>query len=110
MNVRFYDTVADEEPAREYMRARDAKQRALIGQKIRAIQDVPLMPGNVDVKQVRERLMELRIGFHRIFYVVTTGPVMWLLHACQKEGDKAKAFDISVAMRRMRDLLARLGE
>jgi phage-related protein len=113
-NVRYFSSAAGQEPAREYMRACDEKQRMLLGRKIRQIQDTSIGEAGADVSIVkgREPLMELRIGYHRVFYVVTTVAgvtTMWLLHACQKEGDKAKRFDLQAAERRMRELFARLG-
>lgn len=116
MDVRFYETEAGEKPAREYMRTRDADQRHLIGRKIRLIQDpkvTNIRQAGVDVKSVtdHEPLMELRIGYHRVFYVVLSVeklPVMWLLHACQKDTEKAARGDIAVSERRMKELMTRL--
>jgi phage-related protein len=115
MDVRFYDTVAGQEPARDYLRSLDEKQRLLVGARIRRIQDDPtitnLRVAGYDVEIIGGSLWELRIGYHRIFYTViheAGAPVMWLLHAAQKDTNKTPALDKAAAYGRLADLKARL--
>jgi phage-related protein len=114
MDVRFYETKAGQQPARDYFRSLDEKQRLFVGAKIRAIQDNPritdLRAAGFDVAPIGGKLMELRVGYHRIFYAVIAErgvPVMWLLHAAQKDTQKTPENDKKVSYGRLADLLAR---
>lgn len=97
--------VAFHEQVLNYLRSLAPEQRRLVGSVIRSIQDTGVIPGSA--RQIKEKLWELKPGFHRIFYVVTTGPVMHLLHAVQKDTQKARPDDVKIARARMNKLLAK---
>jgi phage-related protein len=111
MDVRFYITDAGQQPALDYLRSLDEKQRLLVGGKIRAIQTTDIKQSGVDVAPIEGKLWELRVGFHRVFYTLTPGPqgaIMWLLHAAQKDTNKTPEQDKTAARKRLNDLLALL--
>lgn len=105
MDVRFYKTEAGHEPVKEYLRPLAREQRVMVGGVIRAIQDRNTMPASA--KSIRGKLCELSVGFHRIFYVMTKGPTMHLLHAYQKDSQKTPATHMKVARDRMQKVLAK---
>ena len=54
---------------------------------------------------IEGKLWELKITRHRIFYVLIVGPVMVLLHAYKKQGQKAPPRELEVARKRMKGVL-----
>lgn len=106
MNVTFYKTEAGSVPVIEYLRPLAEKQRKMVGGVIRAIQDKDAIPASAKAVTNRYPLCELSIGFHRIFYVVK-GSTMILLHAYQKDSQKAPLDEMKIAEGRMKKALAK---
>ncbi len=60
----------------------------------------------MSLRQLQGKLWEIRLGQHRIAYVVVSGPEMVLLHAFKKQGKKRTSQrDFSLALRRAREVL-----
>jgi phage-related protein len=105
VNLRFYQNARGDIPVREHLRAATKEQRLLAGFAIWIIQDRDLSDPRLDLKPVRGKLWEIRAGYTRIFYVVAPGPVVVLLHAYQKDTDRAPEREVQVALRRMAETL-----
>jgi len=56
-------------------------------------------------RQLAGKLWELRIGPHRVCYVLRHPAEMMLLHAYRKQTQKALARHLELAQRRMREVL-----
>lgn len=59
----------------------------------------------VALRQLEGKLWEIRVGRHRVAYVVVTGPEMVLLHAFKKHGQRTSRDDLDVARRRAKEIL-----
>jgi phage-related protein len=59
----------------------------------------------VTFRQLAGKLWELRIGPHRVVYVLRHRAEMVLLHAYRKQTQKAPARHLEIAQRRMREVL-----
>ena len=59
----------------------------------------------VSLRQLEGKLWEIRIGRHRVAYVIVTGPKMVLLHAFKKQGQRTARSDLDLALRRAREVL-----
>ena len=59
----------------------------------------------VSLRQLEGKLWEIRIGRHRVAYVIVTGPEMVLLHAFKKQGRRTARRDIDLALRRAQEVL-----
>ena len=59
----------------------------------------------VSLRQLEGKLWEIRVGRHRVAYVVVTGPEMVLLHAFKKQRQRTSRDDLDVARRRAREVL-----
>jgi phage-related protein len=59
----------------------------------------------VSLRQLAGKLWEIRIGGHRVAYVVVAGPEMVLLHAFKKQGKRTSRLDLDLARRRAKEVL-----
>lgn len=60
----------------------------------------------VEFRQIDGKLWEIKIGSHRVFYVVIDREEMVLLHAYKKQGQKLPVKERDIATRRMKELLS----
>ena len=59
----------------------------------------------LDTRQIEGKLWEIKFHRHnRIFYCLVSDENIYLLHACQKQKDKAEKFNINTAKKRLRDI------
>src|SRR3954469_21215729 len=63
------------------------------------------LEGTTVTRHIDGKLWELKITRHRIFYVIIVGPVMVLLHAYKKQGQKAPSRELDVGRKRMKEVL-----
>jgi len=60
----------------------------------------------LDTRQVRNKLWEIKFRRqNRIFYVTVEGKNVYLLHACKKQKERAEAFEIETAEKRMKEVV-----
>lgn len=108
MDVRFYETEAGTSPVIDYLRTLPREQRQIAGRAIRALQNADtLAEAHVDVRPIKGKLWEIRASYQRVFYVIAARNVWWLLHAYEKDTNKTPEREKDVALRRMREVLAR---
>ncbi len=60
----------------------------------------------VQFRQIEGKLWEVKIGSHRVFYVIIEKGEMVLLHAYKKQGQKLPVKERDIAIRRMKELLS----
>lgn len=108
MDVRFYETEAGSSPVLDHLRSLPRDQRQIVGAAIRRMQNArTLAEAHVDVKAFRGKLWQLRASYQRVMYFVAKGGTYWLLHAFQKETERTEKYQVEIAEKRMRDVLAR---
>lgn len=112
MDVRFYLTAAGNNPVIEHLREQPFDQRQLMGESIRILQTVRSFDEaradvRMDLKHVGDGLWEIRAGWQRVFYCVTRGPTIWLVHAARKDTEKTPQRVLEVARKRMNETLER---
>jgi phage-related protein len=59
----------------------------------------------VSLRQLQGKLWEIRVGRHRVAYVLLAGPQMVLLHAFKKQGRRTPRHEIELALRRAKEVL-----
>jgi phage-related protein len=59
----------------------------------------------VSLRQLDGKLWEIRVGGHRVAYVVVAGPEMVLLHAFKKQGRRTSRRDLDLARCRAKEVL-----
>ena len=59
----------------------------------------------VALRQLEGKLWEIRVGRHRVAYVIVSGPKMVLLHAFKKQGQRTSRIDLDLALRRAKEVL-----
>lgn len=105
MEVRFYVNASGRSPVEKYLAALPARERALVLDAFEEVRLHGLASPFLDARQIEGKLWEIRVSRHRVFYVTIVGPVMVLLHAYKKEGQKAPRAEIDVARARMKEVL-----
>lgn len=100
----YYYTSGKRQPVREYVDALPQEERAVVAAALLDIEEHDL-EGTTVTRHIDGKLWELKISRHRIFYVLIVGPVMVLLHAYKKQGQKAPSRELDVARKRMKEVL-----
>jgi phage-related protein len=59
----------------------------------------------VSLRQLDGKLWEIRLGRHRVAYVIVRGPEVVLLHAFKKQRQRTARSDLDLAVRRAREVL-----
>ena len=106
LTVRFYATVAGNEPVREWLLSLSRNDRRSVGEDIKTAQyGWPL--GMPLIRKLEPGLWEVRShigdGIARVIFTVD-GSLMVLLHGFVKKSQKAPASDLKTARQRLADL------
>lgn len=105
MKILFYQTHSGNAPVERYLESLDDHEAAPIYAALRDIELQGLEGAAVQLRVIQGKLWELKVGQHRVFYVLVTGPDMVLLHACKKQGRKARKEELDLARARMKEVL-----
>ncbi|MGQ0504966.1 MAG: type II toxin-antitoxin system RelE/ParE family toxin [Myxococcaceae bacterium] len=105
MKIAYYRRVSGAEPVRDYLDHLSDKDLAIIQSALEDVEANGLQAPTVTMRHIEGKLWELKISAHRIFYVVIDGPIMVLLHAYRKQGQKAPKRELRVALDRMKEVL-----
>ena len=104
MRIRYYRSARGDEPVREYIAGLPARERESWDEALTLLGlfglDAP-----VSLRQLDGKLWEIRVGRHRVAYVIVRGPEMVLLHAFKKQGQRTGRGDLDLAIRRAREVL-----
>ena len=100
----YYYTSGERQPVREYIDALPTDERGVVLATLLDIEERDLA-GTAVTRHIEGKLWELKITRHHIFYVLIVGPVMVLLHAYKKQGQKAPPRELAVARKRMEEIL-----
>lgn len=66
----------------------------------------PIWVGDVpSLRQLEGKLWEVRVGRHRVAYVIVSGLVMILLHPFKKQGARTPRSDLTLALKRAKEVL-----
>jgi phage-related protein len=105
LTVHLFQTPGGSNPVGQYFESLQEDEAARVYAVLAEVQRIGLKGPLVQVRQIRGKLWELKLGMHRVFYVLITGPVMVLLHGCKKQSQKARQKDVDVALSRMKQVL-----
>jgi phage-related protein len=104
VRIRYYRTARGDEPVRDYVaglpaRERDDWDEALMLLGLFGL-DAP-----TSLRQLEGKLWEIRLGRHRVAYVLISGAEMVLVHAFKKQGQRTPRRDLDLALQRCRQVL-----
>ncbi len=105
MRLRYYTTARGDRPVANYIEGLSRADQAVIAAALAEIAERGFKARGVTFRQIDGKLWEVRIGPHRIFYVLLHHEDMVLLHAYRKQTHKAPARHLEIARRRMREVL-----
>jgi phage-related protein len=105
MKIRFYQTDSGQEPVKKYLQQIPIQEAAEIGNAIEELARSGPRASSVDVRHLREKLWEARVGHHRVLYTLVCDDVAILLHAYKKQTQRTPKREIAPALRRMKQVL-----
>ncbi len=106
MRVTFFTTAAGRCPVLDYINSLAKPERARVLEALDQIERRGLAAIRVQFRQIEGKLWEIKIGSHRVFYVMIDGEEMVLLHAYKKQQQKLPIKEREIALRRMKELLS----
>lgn len=106
MRVTFFSTAAGRSPVLEYIQNLAKPERARVLEALEQIEQRGVDALRVGFRQIDGKLWEIKIGAHRVFYVMIDREEMVVLHAYKKQGQKLPIKERDVAARRMKELLS----
>lgn len=105
MRLQYYTTPRGDRPVANYVEGLSRADQAVMAVALTEIAERGFEGRGVTFRQIEGKLWELRIGPHRIFYVLVRQEEMVLLHAYRKQTQKAPARELEIAWRRMQEVL-----
>jgi phage-related protein len=90
----------------DYINSLAKPERARVLEALDQIERRGLAAIRVQFRQIEGKLWEIKIGSHRVFYVMIDGEEMVLLHAYKKQQQKLLIKEREIALRRMKELLS----
>src|SRR5260363_274650 len=84
------------------------QDRAKVFACLKSIEDMGLDSPRVQLRQIKGKLWEIKVRAtvgYRIFYVLLQKEVLVLLHAYQKQPQKAPAKELAIAEKRMLEVI-----
>ena len=93
-------------PILEYIESLAKPERARVLEGLEQVERRGLDAVRVQFRQIEGKLWEVKIGSHRVFYVIIGKEEMVLLHAYKKQGQKLPVKERDIAIRRMKELLS----
>jgi phage-related protein len=105
MRLRYYATARGLRPVAEYIEGLSRNEQAVIVAVFIEVTERGFEARGVTFRQLEGKLWEVRIGPHRVFYVLLRDEEMVLLHAYRKQSQKAPTRHLAVARRRMLEVL-----
>jgi phage-related protein len=105
MRLRYYTTARGVRPVADYIEGLSRGDQAVITAALIEISGRGFAARGVTFRQIEGKLWEVRIGPHRVFYILLHAEDMLLLHAYRKQSQKAPARHVEIAQRRMQEIL-----
>jgi phage-related protein len=105
MRLRYYSTARGARPVAEYIEGLSRNDQAVIAAAFIEVAERGFEARGVTFRQIEGKLWEIRIGPHRVFYVLLRDEDIVLLHAYRKQSQKAPTKHLAVARRRMLEVL-----
>ena len=102
----FFATAAGRCPVLDYINSLAKPERARVLEALDQIERRGLAAIRVRFRQIEGKLWEIKIGSHRVFYVMIDGDEMVLLHAYKKQQQKLPVKEREIAIRRLKELLS----
>ena len=105
MQIRYYSTSRGGLPVEEYILGLLPRELAAVEAVLRLLMEHGLGAPGVSCRSVEGKLWEIKVGAHRIFYVVVQGAEMVLLHAYRKQSQQTPRKELELARRRLKEVL-----
>jgi len=105
MQLRYYTTGRGVRPVAAYLEGLSRADQAVVAAALTEISERGLGARGVSFRQIEGKLWEVRIGPHRVFYVLLHTENMVLLHAYRKQSQKTPARHVEIARSRMQEML-----
>ena len=109
LDLMYYQTASGRSPVEEYIDRQDSDAQARILASLMALCEEFPSVVTVSIKHLRDKLWEIRVPDsrrrqHRVLYVVFSSSLI-ALHAFTKKTQRTPQRDISLALRRLREIM-----
>ncbi|MDR1689341.1 MAG: type II toxin-antitoxin system RelE/ParE family toxin [Clostridiales bacterium] len=105
MEIHDYVTSGGKNVIKEYISGRSMEEkREIYKMRHNIILRGLLAFQELNTRQLRGKLYEIKCSDNRIFYVLKDGDNVYFLHACLKQKGKAEKFEIETAIKRAKEL------
>lgn len=105
MKVTFYTTASGRSSVLAYIYKLHKPERARLLQTLDEIEHHGFAAVGANFRQIDGKLWEIKISFHRVFYVLIKHDELVLLHAYKKQGQKLPTKEKEIAIKRMKEVL-----
>jgi phage-related protein len=105
MEIAYYQTSRGDRPVEEYILALPAREQAAVEAVLLLLAAHGFSAPGIICRHIEGKLWELKVGPHRILYIVMVGPEMVLLHAFKKQSRKTPKKELDLARTRMKEVL-----
>ena len=105
MRLRYYTTTRGDRPVEEYILDLPRREVAAVEAALSLLTKHGVGAPGVACRQIEGKLWEIKVGAHRVFYVIVTDPEIVLRHAYRKQAQRAPSQELDLARRRMREIL-----
>ena len=106
MRVTFFKTSSGRSPVLEYIQGLAKPESARLFEALDQIERYGLEAVRVQFRQIEGKLWEVKIGAHRVLYVMIEREEMVLLHAYKTQGQKLPIKERDIAIKRMKEMLS----
>lgn len=102
--VEFYETRRGDCPVEAYLDSLPVRERKAALQVLNMLRDQGPALRMPYARHIEGPLWELRASATRLFYAAWVGCAFVVLHACKKQGQKARKKEIELAFRRLGEI------
>ena len=101
MKIHDYHTLGGKNLIKEYLSNLPENERAIgYGIRHKIVLDGLQALANLDTRQIKNKLWEIKFSKNRILYVIADEDNIYFLHACRKQKGKAEQFELEKAIQR----------
>ena len=104
MNIIEYTTAGGKNLIQEYLSSLETSdQLEAINIRRKIIVDGHTALRDLNTRQLKGKLWEIKFSQNRIMYVIQHGETIYFLHACKKQKGKAEKLDLDKAIKRAKE-------
>lgn len=109
MKILFYETLRKRSPVTDFIDSQGKKDQATIIAALQSVSEDGLNAKGCQFRQLEGKLWEIKIkapsGGYRLLYITLDKELLFILHAFKKKTQKTPKKEISIARKRLKEIL-----